>query len=59
MARHVSFALRRRIYLFSERYYWFMHSPVGWRRDVGDLYAIGLLLGISRHKRVLLRHIAP
>lgn len=27
MARHVSFARRRRIYLFSERYYWFMHSP--------------------------------
>ena len=27
MAHNVSFATRRKIFNFSERYYWFMHSP--------------------------------
>mgnify|MGYP007103297906 CR=1 FL=1 len=47
MARHVSFALRRRIYLFSERYYWFMHSP--WAGGV--MLVIFMLLALSRPQK--------
>ena len=45
MARHVSFALRRRIYLFSERYYWFMHSPWAGGVMLVIFMLLALLLG--------------